>query len=138
AAGLPRPPIDMSPLDSPAQLAAPAPRLSAGTPQPAGAAAEAAGGAPERRVARLRIVAPASGARVVRDPGNPPAARTLPLRAVADPLVQQVVWYVDNQPFQVADYPYTARWRLKPGEHTFQARLPYTDIASAPVRVRVQ
>ena len=74
----------------------------------------------------------------MRDPDTPPAAATLALRVVVDPPAQQVVWYVDNQPFQVVDYPYTARWAMKPGEHTFQARVPYTDTRSRSVRVSVQ
>jgi hypothetical protein len=36
------------------------------------------------------------------------------------------------------DYPYTTRWALAPGEHTFQARLPFTHATSEAVRVRVQ
>ena len=40
--------------------------------------------------------------------------------------------------FELADYPYTARWRLEPGEHAFQARVPNTPIASNVVRIRVQ
>jgi hypothetical protein len=35
-------------------------------------------------------------------------------------------------------YPYTARWPLTPGEHTFQARVPTTDEASGKVRILVQ
>jgi len=38
----------------------------------------------------------------------------------------------------VVDYPAEARWPLSPGEHTFQARLPFSGEASAPVRVVVQ
>lgn len=63
---------------------------------------------------------------------------TLALTAVADPPAAQVLWYVDGRPFVLADYPFAARWPLSPGEHTFQAKLPYRDVASAPVRVTVQ
>jgi tricorn protease len=52
--------------------------------------------------------------------------------------VPQVVWYVDGAPFQVADYPYTVRWRLAPGDHVFQARLIDGRTVSSPVRVLVQ
>jgi hypothetical protein len=38
----------------------------------------------------------------------------------------------------VADYPYTARWRLAPGDHVFQARLIDGRTASSSVRVLVQ
>jgi hypothetical protein len=38
----------------------------------------------------------------------------------------------------VADYPYTVRWRLAPGDHVFQARLIDGRTASSPVHVLVQ
>ena len=63
---------------------------------------------------------------------------TLALRAVVDPPSEQVLWYVDGEPFELADYPYTTRWRLEPGEHTIQARLPHQETASKVVRVVVQ
>jgi hypothetical protein len=50
----------------------------------------------------------------------------------------QVVRYVDGGPFQVADYPYTVRWRLAAGEHVFQARLIDGRTASTAVHVLVQ
>jgi hypothetical protein len=37
----------------------------------------------------------------------------------------------------VADYPYTARWRIAPGDHVFQVGLPYAPLRSARVRVNV-
>jgi hypothetical protein len=33
------------------------------------------------------------------------------------------------------DHPYTARWTLSPGEHTFEARLPYRTESSSSVRI---
>ena len=40
---------------------------------------------------------------------------TLALRDTVDATSEQVVWYVDGKPFQLVDYPYTARWPLAPG-----------------------
>jgi hypothetical protein len=111
-AGLPRPPEP----DAPAGLA----RLLAGD------------------IVRLSIRSPEDGLRVLRDPETPPEQSTLALRALVNPPVPQVVWYVDGAPFQVADYPYTVRWRLAPGDHVFQARLIDGRTASSPVRVLVQ
>jgi penicillin-binding protein 1C len=96
------------------------------------------------REPRLSIAAPEDGLRLVTDPETPGAMATLALRAIVDPISngpngpQQVVWYVDGKPFQVADYPFTARWPLTPGEHRFQLRLPGTEVASNVVRVWVQ
>jgi len=115
ANGLPRPPVGVSPLDvPPASLAREAPPP------------------------RLRILAPRSGLRLVRDPESPATMTTLALRVIVEPPAEQIVWYVDGAPFQVVDYPYTTRWALAPGEHTFQARLPFAHAASEAVRVRVQ
>ena len=87
---------------------------------------------------RLRILAPRSGLRLVRDPESPATMTTLALRVIVEPPAEQIVWYVDGAPFQVVDYPYTTRWALAPGEHTFQARLPFAHATSEAVRVRVQ
>jgi penicillin-binding protein 1C len=87
---------------------------------------------------KIIITTPAQGLRLLRDPETPAANATLALKAEVHPKIPQVVWYVDQQPFQLADYPYSARWVLKPGEHTFQVRAPNSRFASAPVRVIVQ
>jgi len=90
------------------------------------------------RPARLRITSPENNVRLLRDPETPPALSTLALNVVVDPPVRQVVWYVDGRPYETVDYPYTTRWKLTPGEHTFQVRLPFTKGASGAVRVIVQ
>ena len=86
---------------------------------------------------RLRITSPENGARLLRDPETPAALATVALRTVVDPPVNEVVWYVDGLPLATAAYPYGARWRLQPGEHTFQVRLPSSGGASRPVHVTV-
>jgi penicillin-binding protein 1C len=85
----------------------------------------------------VRILSPRPGLRVLRDPESTPSGNTLVLDAAVDPKVEQVVWYVDGAPFAVADYPYTTRWPLSAGEHTFQARVPYSTAVSPAVRVEV-
>jgi penicillin-binding protein 1C len=91
----------------------------------------------ERHVT-LAIASPRDGSRFMRDPEVPDAEATLGLHAVVEPGAEQVLWMVDGRPFAVADYPFTARWPLSPGEHVIQARLPYTDVVSRPVKVLVQ
>jgi penicillin-binding protein 1C len=90
------------------------------------------------REPRLSIAAPEDGLRLFTDPETPGSLATLALRAVVDPATDQVIWYVDGKPFQVASYPFTARWPLAPGEHRFQVRLPGTELVSNEVRVWVQ
>lgn len=87
---------------------------------------------------RVRITAPNPGARLLPDPEAPDGLGTLALRAVVEPRVQQLLWLVDGMPWQLAEYPYTVRWPLAPGEHTFEARVPFSKVTSAPVTVVVQ
>jgi penicillin-binding protein 1C len=92
----------------------------------------------EAAAGTLRITSPSNGLRLLRDPETPAPLATLGLAAVSSPPAKQILWYVDGRPFSLADYPYSARWPLSPGEHIFQAKLPYTAVASQPVRVTVQ
>lgn len=124
AAGLPRLPWAAGPLGL---------TVPGGAP-PTALLATARAGEP----VRVGISSPENGLRILRDPETPAAQATLALRAVVDPPVPQVVWYVDGRPFEVADYPYTARWPLQAGDHVFQARLPSVDAASARVSVAVE
>lgn len=123
ASSLPRPPDEVSVLHP-------------GEAPPVGLAAGPA--LASHRPVRLRITSPEARTRLLRDPETPPALSTLALTAVVDPPVRQVVWYVDGRPYQTTDYPYTARWRLQPGEHTFQVRIPFTPEGSPEVKVIVQ
>jgi penicillin-binding protein 1C len=161
AAGLARPPAAPSPLALPARsgggaaiAGGTAAAVSRGGPaaRRAASAAGAAGvsggvgregGAPGGRVVlaggpvRLRITSPEDGAHLLRDPETPAALGTVALRVVVDPPVGEVVWYVDGLPVATAAYPYTARWALRPGEHTFQVRLPFGGIVSRPAVITV-
>lgn len=86
----------------------------------------------------VSIVSPEDGLRLIRDPETPADQATLALRAVVNPIVPQLLWYVDGRPYQVADYPYTARLTLTPGEHTIQAGLPDAPFYSGRVTIIVQ
>ena len=88
--------------------------------------------------ARLWITSPESGLRVLRDPETPPEQATLALRATVEPPVPQIVWYVDGRAFETADYPYTARWPLVPGDHVIEARLPNLESRTGRVTVHVE
>jgi penicillin-binding protein 1C len=86
----------------------------------------------------VTITTPENGLRLLRDPETPANNSTLALKALVSPQVPQIVWYVDRKPFQLVEYPYSARWIALPGEHIFQARVPNSTVASAPIRVVVQ
>ncbi|MBI4699368.1 MAG: hypothetical protein HY758_10835 [Nitrospirae bacterium] len=86
----------------------------------------------------ISIISPENGLRLIRDPETPADMSTLALRAVVNPIVPQLVWYIDGRPFQVTDYPYTARLTITPGEHMIQARLPNSPVSSGSVKIIVQ
>ncbi|HLX08406.1 MAG TPA: transglycosylase domain-containing protein, partial [Thermoanaerobaculia bacterium] len=133
AAGLPRVPDAPSLLTLPAVARlAPGAAADQATAWPPGGRVVLAGGP-----VRLRITSPENGARLLRDPETPADLNTVALRAVVDPAVDEVVWYVDGMPLATAAYPYTARWRLQLGEHRFQVRLGSGGSVSRPVQVTV-
>jgi penicillin-binding protein 1C len=126
AANLPHPPDEVS-------------FLSPGAVSPLGRAAGPSGPSlAVNRPARLHITSPEHRVRLLRDPETPPELSTVALTVIVDPPVRQVVWYVDGVPYETVNYPYTTRWRLAPGEHTFQVRVPFTTDGSPEVRVIVQ
>lgn len=84
-----------------------------------------------------RILRPEDGARVMFDPEVPREQATLALLAAVDPGIEQVVWYVDGRPFATVGPPFSTRWPLTVGDHVFEARVPYSPLASTSVRVIV-
>jgi penicillin-binding protein 1C len=98
-----------------------------------GAVLELAGALP-----KVAITSPEPGSRVLRDPETPRELNTLRLAAAVDPPVPQLVWYVDGRPFATVERPYALRWRLEPGEHVFQARVPFSQARSPLVRITVE
>lgn len=86
----------------------------------------------------VHIRSPRNGMRIVRDPEMPGAASTLGLTAIVSAPRAEVVWYVDGAPYETVSYPFTVRWPLRPGAHTFQARVAYERGHSEIVRVEVE
>lgn len=125
AAGIPSPPDETSPLD-------------ARTPSETWTASAGASPHASAKPVTLRISSPSNGIVILRDPEMPADMSTLPLEVIVEGPAKQVVWYVDGQPFEVSGHPFSARWELTPGEHTFQARVPYREERSGVVRVTVR
>jgi penicillin-binding protein 1C len=88
--------------------------------------------------ARLSIATPENNTRLWRNPELPALLQRLPLKAVVEPRVPQVVWYVDGQPFKTADPDETVFWPLSPGTHRIEVRLPLQIGRSRAVRVVVE
>jgi penicillin-binding protein 1C len=89
----------------------------------------------------LAIAAPEHNTHIWRNPDQPAALNRLALKLA--PGAQgvpgaQIVWYVDGEPFVVAEPDQTVFWPLKPGAHKIQARLALRPGASRSVRVMVE
>jgi len=87
---------------------------------------------------RILIVSPEHNSRIWRNPETPPALARLVLKAVVEPRVDQVVWYVDGEPFAVSDPDEPVLWPVKPGAHRFQVKLPLRPDGSRPVQIVVE
>ena len=118
--------------------------LSDGKPAERPASAEPAKGkspmpaSPQETPVEITIVAPEHNARLWRNPETPPALDRIALKAIAKGSVSQIVWYVDDEPFGIAQIDQPLYWPLRKGAHQFQARLPYREERSHPVRVVVE
>ena len=86
---------------------------------------------------KINILSPRDNLRVSRLPEVPDNLNSLAFHLELSQPVDQVLWYVDNRPYQTTRYPYTLRWSLEPGEHRFQAELPYYGIRSEVIKIRV-
>lgn len=86
----------------------------------------------------LSITTPEPNARIWRNPEVPAAVNRLVLKAAAEPAVPQIVWLVDGAPVATADPSRPFFWKMTPGVHRFQIRLPFATTASRPVRLVIQ
>ena len=86
----------------------------------------------------LAIAAPEHNTHIWRNPDQPAALNRLALKLAPGTHGAQIVWYVDGEPFVVAEADQTVFWPLKPGAHRIQARLALQPGASRSVRVMVE
>lgn len=131
-AGLPRPPDQVSRLGEGDAVI-----LTGPAPPPLTTVGPVGRGG-ETLTPTLEITSPERGIKLIRDPEVPDAHATLALRVTVDPPVSQVMWMVDGQPFELVESPYTTRWPLEAGKHSFQAVVPFTPISSPVVEVEVR
>jgi penicillin-binding protein 1C len=88
--------------------------------------------------AALTIASPEHNSRLWRNPETPARLQRIALKAVVEPKVAQIVWYVDGEPFAVADPDTPVYWPMQQGTHRFQIKLPLQEGASRVVRVVVE
>jgi penicillin-binding protein 1C len=93
---------------------------------------------PAPEAAALAIAAPEHNTHIWRNPEQPARLNKLALKLSPAPGAQQIVWYVDGEPFALAKADETVFWPMQPGEHRIQARLALRRGASRTVRVMVE
>lgn len=122
--GISPPPTQYSPLDVPPGSSLPLPAFAY----------------PEKclQPALIKIHSPENGLKIIHNPEVPKEMNTLALNVSVHPSVPQALWYVDGKPFQLAEAPYSARWPLQAGRHSFQVKLPFRDESSEMVIVTVE
>jgi penicillin-binding protein 1C len=86
----------------------------------------------------LAITTPEHNAHIWRNLEQPQSMNKIALKVRTTPHVEQIVWYVDGEPFAVADPEQPTFWSLQPGVHRFQARLPLRSGASRTVKVTIE
>jgi penicillin-binding protein 1C len=86
----------------------------------------------------VAITEPHAGSRYLWDPDTPPSSSAIRLAARVEPADEEIVWLVDGKPVARVGYPHAARWPLKPGTHTVEARMARRSEASRPVTVVVE
>jgi penicillin-binding protein 1C len=92
--------------------------------------------APEQ--VELAITTPEHNSHIWRNLEQPSSMNKIALKVKTTPSVEQIVWYVDGEPYAVADPEQPTFWSLQPGVHRFQARLPLRSGASRTVKVTIE
>lgn len=87
--------------------------------------------------ASVSIVFPLDGSQYRITPETPRSRQTLKLQAKVNPPVYQILWKVDGKPHQLSPNPYSTRWALTPGVHTFQAVFPNAQVFSEVITIKV-
>ena len=93
--------------------------------------------ATESPYASIAVEEPVDGSVFRFHPDTPRQLQSIALRVSVTPVVPEIIWYVDGEPFQKVPYPYTARWHLRAGSHALQARFPHADIQSGIITITV-
>ncbi len=87
---------------------------------------------------RLIVSTPENNSRIWSNPEQPASLNRLTLKARVEPRVEQIVWYVDGEPFAITDPDRAVYWPMRPGAHRIQARLPLRAGASKAVHVTIE
>ncbi|HMN72106.1 MAG TPA: transglycosylase domain-containing protein [Rhodoblastus sp.] len=87
---------------------------------------------------KLIVSTPENNSRIWANPEQPASLNRLILKARVEPRVEQIVWYVDGEPFAITDPDRPVYWPMKAGAHRIQARLPLRAGASKAVHVTIE
>ncbi|MDH5729238.1 MAG: transglycosylase domain-containing protein [Gammaproteobacteria bacterium] len=86
----------------------------------------------------LKITYPMDNSLLLINPHVPRDTNSISLHLETNAKLEQVLWFVDDQPYQLASPPYSVRWPMQTGTHRFQVKLPYRPETSPVVELRVE
>ena len=87
--------------------------------------------------ANITILTPKANSIIYLPLDTPEETQSISLTAKLDQQSEQLLWYVDGQPYKLVSAPYATRWKLKKGKHTFQAKLPFQQVESDKIQIQV-
>ena len=85
----------------------------------------------------LSISAPKNNSRIIINPDLPEHANYLQLSARSSHRLPQLLWYIDDQPWQLSDFPYQANFKLIPGRYKIQVAVPLSPERSEPIWIEI-
>ncbi len=89
----------------------------------------------------IRIISPDNPLQVQKIPDTPTQhakiAINVDISSNGANKLDQLLWYVDGKAYQLEESPFTLRWPLKAGTHTFYAEAPYYGSRSNTLTVNV-
>ncbi len=80
---------------------------------------------------KITINEPAHQTKIFMDPDAPPEMQTIALKTTIEPVMQKVLWIIDNKPYKIQEYPFTTRWHIQRGKHSVSVKLLDTGQESA-------
>ena len=87
---------------------------------------------------KIELIEPINSMKYYINPSISIDFQSIPLKAIIDPPVEQAIWYIDDKPYQVVDFPYSTRWTLKRGVHTIQLKFTYSQFESEKIEIIVE
>ncbi|MCP2520305.1 penicillin-binding protein 1C [SCandidatus Aminicenantes bacterium Aminicenantia_JdfR_composite] len=75
----------------------------------------------KQQISKIIIAFPSDGDVFRIDPFLKREYQIIQLKVISPPNITKLQWFVDNKPYLTVNQPFTVKWKLMPGKHTFKA-----------------